>query len=150
MVQTGAHLFSLKDLGVVPPASRKLRVEHNTFGLFEIHIDHLLAEELAVLTEQYIDNFAEWLKSDRALPIAVGPVDAITAINLTRLTNTTTILPLALMTRCPRNLVRKAQNLEAQLDMMYFSQTPYQWDEEFDDTDGDVRNKLCQHCRQFA
>lgn len=61
-------------------------------------IDHLLAQGLALLMEQYTDYFETWNTADRALPIAARDVDAITAINIARLTNTPSLLPLACLT----------------------------------------------------
>lgn len=58
-------------------------------------IDHLLAQGLALLMEQYTDDFETWNTPDRTLPIAARDVDAITAINIARLTNTPSLLPLA-------------------------------------------------------
>ncbi|KAI0776585.1 hypothetical protein BD413DRAFT_602160 [Trametes elegans] len=60
-------------------------------------IDQLFAQALALFMEQYTDNFDEWIKPNRPLPIAATDLDAISAINIARLTNTPSILPLAFL-----------------------------------------------------
>ncbi|OJT07015.1 hypothetical protein TRAPUB_2145 [Trametes pubescens] len=71
-------------------------------------IDHLLAQGLALLMEQYTDDFEAWKTPGRALPIAARDVDAITAINIAHLTNTPSLLPLAFLavSRAGTNMLR--------------------------------------------
>lgn len=60
-------------------------------------IDHLLAQGLSLLMEQYTDDFEEWIKPDRTLPIAALDIHAIVAINIAHVTKTPSIMPLAFL-----------------------------------------------------
>ncbi|OJT07013.1 hypothetical protein TRAPUB_2143 [Trametes pubescens] len=58
-------------------------------------IEHLLAEGLSILTEYYTDDFELWIKKRRHTCLQASALDALTAIDLSHLTNTPSILPLA-------------------------------------------------------
>ncbi|KAI0351200.1 hypothetical protein OH77DRAFT_1462343 [Trametes cingulata] len=60
-------------------------------------MDQLLAQALSILMEHYTDDFNEWVKPKRKTSLAASSLDAISAINIARLTNTPSILPLAFL-----------------------------------------------------
>ncbi|KAI0364033.1 hypothetical protein BV20DRAFT_57181 [Pilatotrama ljubarskyi] len=60
-------------------------------------MDQLLAQALSILMEHYTDDFNEWAKPKRKTPLGASALDAISAINIARLTNTPSILPLAFL-----------------------------------------------------
>ena len=74
--------------------SSVLRLAH------KYQIDQLVAQGLAHLMEYYTDDFAEWTKTDRRTCLDPAPLDAISVINIARLTNTPSVLPLAFLDVC--------------------------------------------------
>ena len=61
----------------------------------KFQIDQLVSQGLAHLTEYYTNDFDLWCETDRSTCLEPEPIDAIRAINIARLTGTTSILPLA-------------------------------------------------------
>ncbi|KAI0632657.1 hypothetical protein C8Q77DRAFT_1118845 [Trametes polyzona] len=88
---TNGHLTFAKRQEPLPmdAVAAVVRLSH------KYQVDHLLAQGLSILKEQYTDDFTLWNKPGRTLPIAARNIDAISAINIAHLTNTPSILPLA-------------------------------------------------------
>lgn len=60
-------------------------------------IDQLLTQALTHLMEYYTDDFDEWIRADRQVCLDPTDTDAISAINIARLTNAPSVLPLAFL-----------------------------------------------------